>query len=104
VNSEKPTAIERYTLLDLDRLTLKLNADNVEQAHEVNALRATDEEFASFVADYANAKPGIDWSDLEERASFLSRLHAFCEAQSLPIPFTETDENLTEDEMKKLPS
>lgn len=95
---EEQAFIARYTLLDLNQLIFSLDEKPVV---EYDAETAEDSVFAQFVAEYANTKPGIDWSDLEERAHFLSRLASFCEAQRMPIPFRE---KITEEEVKKLPN
>jgi len=89
-----------YTILDLNQLTFKLD-EGVEQAPEYDAENAPDSVFADFASSVANLKEEIDWSDLEERASFFNKLFTFCQEQKFDLPYRE---NFTAEEMKKLPN
>lgn len=41
------------------------------------------------MSEYADLDPATDWTDLEERADFLSQLWLFCYMENLNFPLTE---------------
>jgi hypothetical protein len=88
-----------YTILDLSRLTFKLDESD-EQALEYDAENAPDDVFAAYAQSLANIKGSVDWSDLEERAHFFTKLFLFCQAQQFDLPYHE---NLPDEERKNLP-
>jgi hypothetical protein len=47
------------------------------------------EVWISFFSEYADLDPAADWTDMEERADFLTQLWTFCAQQKINFPLTE---------------
>ena len=84
--SEKCAKEEKYKLLDLHRLTFRL--EGVEQAIDVET--ATAEQFNVFASEYADVEDvNIAVWPLEVRRDLINELWDFCLTEGFDFPLTE---------------
>jgi len=79
---------KEFVITDLKLWTFKMRDANG-QAHEYTARNCPVEHWAFFFSEYANLDPATDWTDLEERADFLTKLWSFCYQHTLSFPLVE---------------
>ena len=77
-----------FLITDLKSWTFKVQGEN-EQEHEHTARHCPVDTWARYFSEYADLDPAADWTDLEERADFLTQLWTFCAQESLSFPLTE---------------
>lgn len=57
--------------------------------HEYTARHCPVDVWTTYFSEYADLDPSADWTDMEERADFLTQLWTFCAQESLDFPLTE---------------
>jgi hypothetical protein len=70
-------------ITDLKQWTFSVNGQ------EYTARNCPVEQWKHFFSEYSRLDPVADWTDLEERADFLTQLWSFCYQQKLSFPLTE---------------
>lgn len=78
---EKP--YREFVITDLKLWTFSV------QGREYTARNCSVEHWIQFFSEYSRLDPKTDWTDLEERADFLTQLWSFCYQQKLSFPLTE---------------
>lgn len=75
-------AYKEFLITDLKSWTLNTLPEHTARHCPVNV-------WISFFSEYADLDPAADWTDMEERADFLTQLWTFCAQQKLNFPLTE---------------
>lgn len=75
-------AYKEFLITDLKHWTLNTQPEHTARHCPIDV-------WISFFSEYADLDPNADWSDMEERADFLTQLWTFCAGQKLSFPLTE---------------
>ena len=59
------------------------------QEREYTARHSPTDAWVQYFSEYADLDPAADWTDMEERADFLTQLWTFSAQQKLDFPLTE---------------
>jgi hypothetical protein len=87
--SQKSVAIYReFLITELKWWTFKMKDVNG-QEHEFTARNCPVETWVAYFSEFADLDPTADWTDIEERADFLTQFWQFCAQESLSFPLTE---------------
>lgn len=85
--SQRSAAVYReFLITDLKNWTL---TDIQRPGFECSARHCPADIWVQYFSEYADLDPAADWSDMEERADFLTQLWTFCTQQKLNFPLTE---------------